>query len=278
MQYYIRLHGKAFGPFDENRLIEMKTKGKLCRTTEISENKTDWFLAENLEFLFPKPDQYSISPQSTSSGTSTSSPLSYDLSTKNSVLPSLSEPVDWFYSVNGTEGFGPVTRTSIVQMIQAGTLRGESLVWQQGQNAQQIRTVQIFAEYFSSSTAPLPTSYQQPTTNFQPPNASLFCSSCGQPVVQTAQICPRCGSPINRHNNISTIFTGQGTKSRSIYVLLALFFFGTFGSHNFYAGRTKQATIQLILGLTIIGLFVTSFWAIIDAITVTKDGNGHDFV
>ncbi|MDR2757098.1 MAG: GYF domain-containing protein [Planctomycetaceae bacterium] len=270
MQYYIKIRDKAFGPFDEEQLLEMKTKGKFCKTTEVSEDKTGWVTAENLEFLFPTSP-----PQPTSPETYNVTLLQRDISMKNidsSVPPELAI---WFYSVNGTEGFGPVTHTTIVQMIQAGTLRGESLIWQQGQNAQQIRAVQTFTEYFSSST--MPSSYQQ-QTGFQPENASLFCSSCGQPVVQTAQICPRCGSPIIRHNNISTMFTGQGTKSRLIYILLALFFFGTFGSHNFYAERTKQATIQLVLGLTVIGLLATSFWAILDAITVTKDGSGHDFV
>jgi TM2 domain-containing membrane protein YozV len=270
MQYYFKIQGKAFGPFGEDQLKEMKTKGKLSRTSEISENKVEWFPAENFDFLFPSP---LASSQTTSSGASATYSLSVDSGTTNWAS---SEPAIWFYSVNGTEGFGPVTQTAIVQMIQTGTLRGESLVWQQGQNAQQIRTVQTFAGSFSSSAIPsvTPLSYQQ-QNGFNPENTGLFCTSCGNPVVRTAQICPRCGSFIH---NSETILSCQGAKSRLVYVLLALFVFGTFGSHNFYAGRTQQAVVQLIFGLTIIGLLVTGIWAIIDAITVTKDGNGIDFI
>jgi uncharacterized membrane protein YhaH (DUF805 family) len=207
MAYYIRIRGKAFGPFSEDQLKEMKTKGKLSRTSDVSENRTDWFPAENLDFLFHETS-------------SSSSSLTLDFSAKNPKPPSIPESADWFYSINGTEGFGPVTRTSIVQMIQSGTLRGESLVWQQGQNAQQIQTVQLFAGYFSSSTNSAATSsLDQPQTGFQSGNTGLFCSSCGNPVVQTAQICPRCGSSIskNKQNYHSNSFDENSVSAKTGY-------------------------------------------------------------
>jgi len=37
-------------------------------------------------------------------------------------------------------------------------------------------------------------------------------------------------------------------------------FFGYFGAHNFYLGRTGVAVAQLILTLTILGLFINFFW------------------
>lgn len=266
MPYYVRIRGKAFGPFDEEQLKEMKSKGKLGRTTEISENKVEWQTAENVSFLFTPSATLGLS-------SSAANPF-------QSQSFSASEPADWFYSVNGAEGYGPVTRSAILQMLQAGTLQGESLVWQQGQNAQRLNTVQAFSGQAMPSP---PTAYppqlhqpsypqqqqQQPQQQFTP-GGNLFCSACGNSVVPTAHICPQCGSPINR----SGLFSSAGQKSRMTYILLALFLFGTFGSHNFYAGRTGPAVAQLILGLTIIGLFVTSIWAIIDAIVVTTDGQG----
>jgi len=45
----------VFGPLDEEHLQNMKTQGKLSRTTKISENKTDWRNADTLPFLFPTP-------------------------------------------------------------------------------------------------------------------------------------------------------------------------------------------------------------------------------
>ena len=41
---------------------------------------------------------------------------------------STQESADWYYSINGTEGYGPVTLTTIEQMLQSGQLSGESYV------------------------------------------------------------------------------------------------------------------------------------------------------
>ena len=66
-------------------------------------------------------------------------------------------------------------------------------------------------------------------------------------------------------------------KSRLVYIILALFL-GGFGVHNFYAGYTRNAVIQLLLtlflGWTGIGALVVLVWVIIDIIQVTKDVSG----
>jgi hypothetical protein len=221
MAYYIRLRGKSFGPFTEEQLQEMKNNGKLGKTSEISENKTDWLSASEIAFLFPTSMLQSASQeglQTTTGNIATTSLLH-------------SEPAEWFYSINGTEGYGPVTLSAIRQMIQSKSLIAESLVWQQGQNAQEIQYVPTFAGYFNSSSNALVT--LQPQTDLRQNNASSynansqnvtsynanqfnvssFCVACGKPVVQTAQICPQCGSPINRIK----------PKSRITYILLAIF-------------------------------------------------------
>ena len=124
--YYIRIRGKAFGPLDEEQLLNMKSQGKLSKTTEISENRADWQPAESLDFLYPQPAH---------SNGSTGQPT-------GQVYPSQQttrEPANWNYSVNGTDGFGPVTASAIEQMLQSGHLNGNSYVWQQGQNARFIK-------------------------------------------------------------------------------------------------------------------------------------------
>lgn len=65
-------------------------------------------------------------------------------------------------------------------------------------------------------------------------------------------------------------------KSRLAYILLAIFL-GYLGIHNFYAGYTKTAIIQLVLSVVTIGIgaFISSIWAIVEAITVTRDANGR---
>ena len=66
-------------------------------------------------------------------------------------------------------------------------------------------------------------------------------------------------------------------KSRLAYILLAIFL-GGFGIHNFYAGYTKKAVIQLLLtillGWTVIVPVAVFVWIILDIINVTADANG----
>ena len=66
-------------------------------------------------------------------------------------------------------------------------------------------------------------------------------------------------------------------KSRLVYIILALFL-GGFGVHNFYAGYTRNAVIQLLLtlllGWTGIVALVILIWVIIDIIQVTNDASG----
>ena len=132
MSYFIRIRGKAFGPFDEEQLLNMKSQGKLGKTTEVSENKIDWQPTGSLDFLYPQEVDLS--------GGSTSQVYS----TRTTPEPS-KEPADWNYSVNGTEGFGPVTAAAIEQMLRSGHLTGNSYVWQHGQNARFIKNEPRFS-------------------------------------------------------------------------------------------------------------------------------------
>ena len=120
MSYFVRIKGRAFGPFDEPQLLEMKSQGRISRTTEISENRIDWQAAESLTFMFPQEPA-------------------------NAGQSSPNEPADWFYSLNGKEGYGPVTATAIEQMLRSGQLNDNSYVWQQGQNARFIKSEPRFS-------------------------------------------------------------------------------------------------------------------------------------
>lgn len=70
----------------------------------------------------------------------------------------------------------------------------------------------------------------------------------------------------------------QNAKDRVAYILLAVFI-GHLGIHNFFAGYTSRGVIQLVITIVTCGLggIATWIWAIIEAITVTKDANGVDF-
>jgi TM2 domain-containing membrane protein YozV len=87
-------------------------------------------------------------------------------------------------------------------------------------------------------------------------------------------------------------FPTQGNphaKDRVAYVLLAIFL-GELGIHNFFAGFTNRAVLQLVLclfaipvaalltcGIGILLYIPLKVWVIIEACTVTKDANGVDF-
>ena len=66
-------------------------------------------------------------------------------------------------------------------------------------------------------------------------------------------------------------------KSRLATFLLA-FFLGIFGVHRFYTGKVASGIIQLLLTISIIGIFITSFWVLIDWIFILtgefKDSEG----
>ena len=67
-------------------------------------------------------------------------------------------------------------------------------------------------------------------------------------------------------------------KDRVAYILLAVFI-GHLGIHNFFAGYTSRGVIQLVITIVTCGIggIATWIWAIIEAITVTKDANGVNF-
>ena len=74
------------------------------------------------------------------------------------------------------------------------------------------------------------------------------------------------------------LLQSESTRSRLAYIVLALSF-GIFGMHNFYAGNTRKAIVQIlitILSLGYLGIFVW-IWALVELCSVTQDAQGGDF-
>ncbi len=67
----------------------------------------------------------------------------------------------------------------------------------------------------------------------------------------------------------------ENSKSIGVAYLLWLLF-GWIGVHRFYAGETKTAIIQLILGLTVVGLVFQIPWWLVDAFLVPGMINKHN--
>ena len=119
------------------------------------------------------------------------------------------------------------------------------------------------------------------------------CPFCGEQIMETAKKCKHCGEfldPVLRASTQKTCNTQPekivvqnvqdqkqsdiSSKSRMTYVLLDLFF-GVAGIHNMYAGFIGTGIIQLILSCTVIGLFLTVPWCILELFLRTKDSLGR---
>ena len=110
---------------------------------------------------------------------------------------------------------------------------------------------------------------------------AVFCSHCGQGILDQAAVCVHCG-----------IATGRETvpaigKSLAAFILLGVFL-GLFGIHNFYAGYTGKGIAQLLISLFTLPLFlfiaglivvliVVFIWVIIEVCTVRQDARGVFF-
>jgi TM2 domain-containing membrane protein YozV len=105
----------------------------------------------------------------------------------------------------------------------------------------------------------------------------MFCKECGSKLPDTAVICVKCGVP----TGVAPIPSGtSAAKSRVAFVLFGLFL-GTLGIHNFYAGYTTRAVIQLLItlltGWLIVPLIGVWIWVLIEVITVEKDAKDIPF-
>lgn len=146
MPFFIKVSGRPFGPFDENQLSEMKSRGRINSSTEISSDRINWQTASTLDFLFPTSRQQAFDP-TLQTQTQTSAT---DFGAQNS-LPETQERKIWFYSFDGNNGFGPVAPSAIVQMLQSGQLNGQSYVWKEGDTALFLQAIPEFSQYFGGA-------------------------------------------------------------------------------------------------------------------------------
>ena len=106
--------------------------------------------------------------------------------------------------------------------------------------------------YGTAYDAPAPSSYAQPEQGYGVPGpdanaqGTYGADAYGQPAY---------GQP----------FAAGAPKQWIVAVILA-FVLGTLGVHNFYLGYTTKGIIQLVLTITVIGIFVSGPWALIDFI------------
>ncbi|MHC5306872.1 TM2 domain-containing protein [Bartonella sp. LJL80] len=88
---------------------------------------------------------------------------------------------------------------------------------------------------------------------------------------------------IGEGNLAKNVFPLQvGSKHSKIVLAIVCWFFGVLGVHRFMVGKIGTGILMLVLTLTVIGIFITAIWALIDFIVILmgnftdKDGNKID--
>jgi TM2 domain-containing membrane protein YozV len=84
-------------------------------------------------------------------------------------------------------------------------------------------------------------------------------------------------TPVSIHRDPEPVPQGE-PKSRTSFIVLGALL-GAVGAHNFYAGYTKKAVVQLLITVLTFGFAspMTWIWAIIDICTVNQDKRGIQF-
>ena len=114
----------------------------------------------------------------------------------------------------------------------------------------------------------------------------MFCKNCGAPITKVAAICLKCGAA---QQGAADLFGADGDKSpttRVTYILAGLVL-GSFGVHNFIAGHTTRAALQLGYFFLIVMRFrrdtrdilflILLIWVLVDIFTIKKDAKGRPF-
>ncbi|MDO5580028.1 MAG: GYF domain-containing protein [Planctomycetia bacterium] len=297
MAMYTRIRGKIHGPFDESQIQEMIQNGRIGRFNDVSEDGKTWIKASEIPDLFPA--RHSASRSSSQN----------DL-TLNEASAAKPEDQQWFLSNDGITGTGPFSMREIKAMAAAGKANpATTLVWRQGENAQVLQSV---PEYLDTGAAknktseddiPVAASVSSGKENIAGSSAEI-CPFCKKTVFTGTAFCPHCGKALPKKKNTNEIvgrckecntpltgnmricprcgtvpvFADQVPKNRVVYILLALLFCGLFGAHNFYAKRKETALKQLLLTVTIVGSPITAIWCLVEAFTVSVDGDGVPMV
>ncbi|MBR5709495.1 MAG: DUF4339 domain-containing protein [Thermoguttaceae bacterium] len=310
MRYFVKLAGKAFGPLEEDKIVEMYQSGRLKDPVEISRDKKEW---EAIDNILPPPSPsptLPILPDFSFSDTLLDENFE-PLPVAGEITSSFNDPNDsvWYYSNDGRNGYGPVSKSNLATMLQCDMLKPRSLVWRQGENSRPISAVPELMDiiYYANTSAGMAggvTGSVQPAPNNQmysrtfSPNSNTGARSNSNP-----NALDLLDDPIFRNENVdqgrAPDKSPVGQISRINYILLALFL-GQLGIHNFYAKRMDIAIAQLFIGLSnLVVLIIVSFvslategeggllfiipaviwlglqiWAIVEMFIVTKDGIG----
>ncbi|TWU00457.1 hypothetical protein Pla108_14080 [Botrimarina colliarenosi] len=120
---YIRMRGRVQGPLDIEKVRLLVQRGQLSRSHQISFDGKDWRTAGEFPDLFPPID---TKAESSNRKKSSNADTGYKLE-----APTASGGEGWYYEHANTQN-GPVSLSSLQQLIASGRVQAAALVWKEG--------------------------------------------------------------------------------------------------------------------------------------------------
>lgn len=203
MSKYVRVQGRILGPFDENAISDMLRYGKIGRFTEISEDKRNWYKAGETEMFAPRKKANvsfdDLQLEEDEAGTHSNS--------KNG-------NAEWFYSVDGITGTGPFTAQELKDMLVAGKIDSETLVWREGVGASPFSSIPELNRSSDPSVSGKNVRISQFNSREESDDDeeedSIYCISCGKTIPAGIKTCPQCGAKQSRDKS------AKKAKSRKV--------------------------------------------------------------
>lgn len=128
MNYFVEVSGRAFGPFPVATIKGWIDSGRVTAETRASTNKLEWKRADEFPELAPF------------FGVSVGAPGG----------AADADAAVWFLSMDRQTVFGPYRGSDVLQWIRDGRVKGDTLVWREGENSREISTEPYFALQFNA--------------------------------------------------------------------------------------------------------------------------------
>ncbi len=126
-KYYVKVVGRAFGPIDAEKIVQMVADGKLTRESEVSANRLDWRTIGEVDEL----------RQALSVGLPTAAPF-------NGAGIGASDAKVWYVTNDGVTQYGPMTQDEVLRALQSGQIQPTASAWRDGEQARPISDIPAF--------------------------------------------------------------------------------------------------------------------------------------